>query len=473
MWIAALFFAASAAPADYEACSLRSGQLPETISAQCFEVSVPLDWSQPDGETIQLAAAWIAPRAGEAEGEPLLMLAGGPGQAALEAFIPHVRALGAVRQNHPIVLVDQRGTGGSARLECPDAGLAEAESAEEIGQAMQRCREALDRDPRHFTTQASAKDLDAVREHLGIEEWHVYGVSYGSRLGLHYLRRFEERVASLILDGVVPADEVLGPMLAPFAERAVKRMLQRCESSEDCREAFPDLEEGLRSLLESVAEEEREVSIRHPRSHEWTEVALNRQRIGQLLRFAAYQPDVLAIMPLLIHRAAREDDWAPLAAQWVTLGESLEGSLSIPLHYAVVCSEDISFIDEDSPFSEEDGLLGLNPLALLQAACAEWPRADIPADFHQAVASERPVLLLSGELDPVTPPEWGDQAAATLDNSRHVILKGKGHNVIHHGCLPFLVRDFLRNRDPAGLDSDCLSAMRPMPFFLDFSGPAP
>lgn len=477
MWLAGIVLgvAGAATGIEFESCTLEARGRPVSVDADCFEITVPVDRTDPDGETLTLSAARVPGTAREASKPPLLMLAGGPGQSALESFAPHVRALEPVRRDHAIILVDQRGTGESHPLDCPQDFDQMENTPAEAAAFTRRCLEALEADPRHFTTSAAVADLEAVREALGLEQWHVYGVSYGSRLALSYLRRHPDRVATMTLDGVVPADETLGPMIAPFAERAVRRMLDRCEESAACSEAFPSLEAGFDAMLAELDASPRQVSLRDPLTFEPRTVELDRARVAQVLRFAAYQPDLLSIMPLLIHRAANEDDWAPLAAQWLILGESMGDMLSLGLHYSVVCSEDVPFIDETGlgPANDSSEFFGTDPVELLRAACAEWPRGPVPDDFHEPVESDRPVLLLSGELDPVTPPEWADQAAATLANSRHLVLTGKGHNVVHLGCVPFLMRDFLAAGDPQSLETECLDDMRAMPFFLDFSGPKP
>jgi len=272
---------------------------------------------------------------------------------------------------------------------------------------------------------------------------------------------------------VVPADKIIGPMIGPFAERAAKRMFERCLEDELCGKAFPELEENFETLMRELDDAVRTVELRHPLSNEPTQVELSRARVAQVIRFASYQPQVLSIMPLMIHRAAVKDDWSPLAAQWLVLGESMQGTLSVGLHYSIICSEDIPFIQEESDIGAEDGghFLGSDPVEMLKAVCSEWPAAEIPEDFNQPLESDRPVLLLSGELDPVTPPEWGEHAAKRLSNSRHLTLKGKGHNVVHQGCVPFLLRDFLSGKKLDELDAECLERMRPTPFFLDFAGP--
>jgi pimeloyl-ACP methyl ester carboxylesterase len=472
-WLLAGTLASASAPV-FEDCVLRGPSNLRRVHAECASLEVAENPAVPDGRRIALRIARVPALSTHDARAPLVMLAGGPGQAATEAFIPLIGTLGPLRQRHELILIDQRGTGGSAPLTCPDAS-ADApypETAREAEEWAVRCLAELAGDPRHYTTSVAVDDLERVREALGIERWHVYGVSYGSRVALAYLRRHPEAIDRVILDGVVPADEILGPMLGPFAQQALEQMLQRCASDPECDEAFPDLEDSFERLMRSLENSPREVALRHPSHGGKVRTWLDRTRVAQVVRMASYQPQMLALLPLIIDRAARGGDWEPMAAQWLLLESMMEGMMTIGMHNAVICSEDMSFLTAGM-LPEEPGYLGTNPIDLLEAMCAVWPAGEVPEDFHQPVRSERPTLLLSGELDPVTPPAWGEQAARTLINSRHLVVPGKGHNVLGSACLPWLARDFLRGDDPAELDAECLEKARPTPFFLDFSGPRP
>lgn len=479
MSLSALIIAASTV--GFEPCRLRDPDNLVRVDAECGRLEVPVDHAveEPEDETLELRVARLpATRGGSGRGEsekpPMVLLAGGPGQAATEAFVAHARAFRPLRAGRELILVDQRGTGGSAALECPEEM---AGSGDDLEQALGWAREcaahleAQDIKAGHYLTRDAVADLEAVREALGHEEWVLYGVSYGTRVAQQYLRAHEVRVAAFVLDGVLPADEALGPMIGPFAQRALDLMFKRCREDEVCAEAFPELEADFESVLEALETQEREVEIRHPRSNERTTVELDRGAVAQHVRFSSYLPESLALIPLLIHRAAHDEDWGPLAAQVLLSEEGMEGVINYVLHFSVLCSEDAPFIGLED--GDPEHYLGEESSEMIAAMCELWPRGEIAEDFHEPVESDRPGLLLSGELDPVTPPQWGEQAAQGLTGARHLEVAGKGHGVGHLGCMPRILNDFLEARDPEAPDIECLERMRPTPFFLDFYGPAP
>lgn len=458
----------------FEDCRLRGADNLLRVDARCGVLEVPVAHDAPEGESLELRIARLPARERGADKPPIVMLAGGPGQAATEAFVGHARAFTPIRRKHPLILVDQRGTGGSGALDCPTEAAMAIETPESARDWARECVTKLEEqgiDPAHYGTGAAVADLEAVREALGIEHWHLYGVSYGTRLAQEYLRRHEEHVAGFVLDGAVPVGEGIGPMIGPFAQRALESMFERCAEDEKCAQAFPELEAEFAELLDGLEEEPRQVAIRHPRSGQPERIELTRDGVAQMVRLASYQAEALSLVPLLVHRAAAEDDWEPLAGQVALMEIQAQGLLNPALHYAVLCSEDRELgmrTDEGTAAS----YLGTGPTEMLAAICAEWPGAEAGGDFGESFTVDREGVVLSGELDPVTPPVWGEQAAEML-GARHLEIRGKAHGVGHLGCLPRLLRDYFAEGDPDAMTTDCLEHMRPTPFFLDFSGPAP
>ena len=108
---------------------------------------------------------------------------------------------------------------------------------------------------------------------------------------------------------------------------------------------------------------------------------------------------------------------------------------------------------------------------LLEAQCKLWPSAAYPKGFEHPIQSATPVLLLSGDLDPVTPPSWADLARKTLSNARHVVVPGRGHNVTQVGCMPKLMASFVDEPTKLEFDASCIEDTKPPSFFIDFAGP--
>jgi pimeloyl-ACP methyl ester carboxylesterase len=109
----------------------------------------------------------------------------------------------------------------------------------------------------------------------------------------------------------------------------------------------------------------------------------------------------------------------------------------------------------------------------MQAICAVWPHGPVDADFAQPLHSDVPALLLSGEFDPATPPEWGARAAAGFTDALHLVFPGQGHGQERLRCAQRIIRKFVDSGTAEGLDAACVEEIRPAPFFLSFSGSAP
>jgi pimeloyl-ACP methyl ester carboxylesterase len=380
-----------------------------------------------------------------------------------------------------VLLVDQRGTGGSNALRCPRGEDAQAEDVAlldeaAIGPWVSRCLAALAGDPRFYTTSIAVEDLDEVRDALGYERVNLYGLSYGTRVATTYLRRFPHRVRVAILDGVVPPTETLGLDLARDAERAIELVLSRCASDEECRAAFPDLPGSLDRLMKQL-ETPAEVQLRHPRTGETEEIQFSRQMAAHAIRLLSYSQETASLVPLLLDAASRSD-LAPLAAQFRIVTERVGETIAEGMGIAIVCSEDFpSLSDAPSSVTERDRgtYLGTFQTDRLKLVCPRWPTGAVASDFKNPLTSKAPVLLLSGEADPVTPPENGELTASQLgkDVALHLVARGQGHLVIHRGCIPRLAAEFLDSGTFAGLDTRCLSEIAPQPFFLGYNGPAP
>lgn len=459
-----------------EACRLNAAGLRQTISAECATLAVPEDYARPDGRLIELRIALMPAISRSAAADPLFLLAGGPGQAASEAFIAILATLGPVNQSRDIVLVDQRGTGSSNPLNCAldpdDQALAEAEPEDAVVREWYAaCLAALDGDPRYYTTALAARDLDTVRAALGYEQVSLLGVSYGTRLAQTYLRLYPERVRALILDGVVPPEMAIGASMARDGQQALELIFAACAAEPGCAEAFPSPGEDFSALLADLEQTPQVVSLDDPFTGRPTEVRLNRVAAATTVFSMSYSSETAALLPLLIHAAYREGDLRPLAAQSLITSRESADLIALGMRNAVLCAEDVPFYPADPDRAE--GYLGNLMPQIFAAACSVWPQGEADAAARELLRSDVPALLLSGERDPVTPPAYGEAVASGLPNSLHIVVQGQGHNVFFRGCLPTLVAEFLSAGSVAGLDTRCVERLGPTPFFTSFTGPRP
>lgn len=460
-------------------CELGQPNSGLSTAAWCAPFDVPENRADPHSRRINLKLAVIRSSAQVASKDMLVMLAGGPGQAATESWPGVAGALQPLTQHRHVVLLDQRGTGGSNPLTCKDedegteGGTEDADpSAERQKQLIEHCLKQLEgrADPRFYTTTIAAQDLEDVRKALGSPTFDLVGVSYGTRMAQHYAMRYPSAVRSLVLDGVVPNELVLGQDFARNLDDALKAQFALCTANEACRKRFNDPYQTLYQLRDALRANPHKVSFRDPQNYQTVQRTLSEYSLASVVRMFAYSPLTASLLPLSIDAAAH-GDVGPLLGQAKLLSGDLSDTMNGGMQESVICSEDADLLTTN----EDDAhtILGNRMIDQLRTTCAVWPKGERPADFHQPLKTDKPVLLLSGQLDPVTPPRYGDQVAKNLPNSRHLVLTGQGHNVINAGCAPQLVKHFIEDINPKALDVTCLQRLQTTPTFIDFNGATP
>jgi pimeloyl-ACP methyl ester carboxylesterase len=456
-----------------EDCQLSPPGSPLRMPARCGKLAVYEDRAEGSGRQIELNIALIPAVSRNPAPDPLFFLAGGPGQAATETFPQLSFAFNRINQKRDIVLVDQRGTGRSHPLTCPQTEEMKKNDAPDFTPLLKACLASLDANPALYTTSIAMDDLDQVRDAMGYEKINLYGVSYGTRAALTYLQQHPSHVRSLILDGVVPQQAALGLNVARDAQRALDLAFERCAAQTDCAQAFPDPSADFNSLLSQLQNDPVDVSLPDPTSGQMTEVNFTPEKLGSAVRLLSYAPETAALLPLLVHTAQVRQNFGLLAAQYLVVAGQLTSSINDLMGYSVLCAEDVPFINAQQAKQANAGTyLGDQQTDELFKICQVWPRGAIPAGFKNPVRSDVPVLLLSGEADPVTPPSNAQEVAQTLPNSLLLVASGQGHNVIYRGCLPVVAADFIEKGSLQNLDTTCVQEIQATPFFVNFNGPS-
>lgn len=465
------------APLALTPCRIDGGDGMPSAKAQCGVLQRAENPDDPDGKKIELQIALVPALSVQPEPDPLIFFAGGPGQGAIDSYLALRGAFEPIRQNRDILLIDQRGTGGSNLMTCalPDEDVTAAGFDMEIAiEETRKCLQQLAGDPRFYTTSIAVDDVNAVRQALGFDQVNLWGGSYGTRVALHYLRKYPESTRSVIIDGVIAADQILGPDIAIAAEKSIQLLFSRCTEDEACQARFGDLDSRFKNLKERLTETPITVSIQHPRTAEIVDQRISGDELAGVIRMAAYQPIMRALAPLMISEAfaGRYD---MLAANAVSLNDSFTDLLAIGMHNSVVCSEDAPrFSDDPSDVAKREAtFMGNVQFEYLKETCKIWPRGPVDSDFHEPVVSDIPVMLLSGEYDPVTPPANADRAMRTLSNAIHIVAPQQGHIASGLGCIPDLLGDFVKNINPSAIDDSCVKRLRGMPIFVSPTGPTP
>jgi pimeloyl-ACP methyl ester carboxylesterase len=427
------------------------------------------------GRTIGLRVVLLPALSRDAKPDPVFFLAGGPGQGAAQMARGLREVFRRVQSERDIVLVDQRGTGKSNPLTCTPASdsLQDVNEPDHTGlERLRKCMQGYDADLRLYTTAIAMDDLDEVRAFLGYDRINLYGGSYGTRAALVYLRQHEPRVRAMVIDGVAPPDMRLPLFFARDAQRAFDLLLADCEKDDQCRARYPQLAVRVKALLERLERTPVKTRLVHPRTGLEDDVTVNAGLIASTLFAALYSPLAGSLIPALVERAERDDFQGMLALALMNSG--LAENMALGMQLSVLCTEDFGRITPEDAEREAAGtLFGRHLLETRMKACEFWPKGTVPADYYQPVQSSVPTLILSGQLDPVTPPSWGDTVGRFLPNSKHLIAPGTGHGVVSTACGMRIIRDFFDRAATAGLDESCLTLLKRPPFFLTPAGPDP
>ena len=453
-------------------CTLAKGT--ESLMAYCGTLQVPENHDAPDGRKITLAISWL-PASGDAEPDPIFMLAGGPGQAARGSFPMVAGAFTEARKKRHIILLDQRGTGDSTPLKCVneqgESAVVDDEdyTADAAVDFAERCaaQYAGKVDVAQFSSSDAIRDLDAARKALGAEQINLIGISYGTRMAQLYGKRYPQHTRTITIDGIAPLETVLGQDHAKNLESSLDLQFAQCAKDKACREKLGDPRAQLNTLLATLAKGPVPVHYRDAITGEWKDGQFSSGHLAMLTRLLAYQPQAASLLPLQFAEANQGRVDALMAlSEMVT--RDISDQIMHGMQLSVMCGEDAP----DLVVDPEDGkrLLGTGLVELLKAQCAVWPHKTRPADFRTPLKGDLPVLILSGEFDPVTPPRYGDLVAKHLPNSKHIIAKGQGHNVLPVGCMPKLFAKFLESADAKNLDDACIKTLTYAPMFTGLNG---
>jgi len=331
---------------------------------------------------------------------------------------------------------------------------------------LEKCVNNLDADTRYYTTTESIKDLEEVRNTLKIEKWNLIGVSYGTRKALTYIKMFPQAIRSVILDGVVPQQEPLAQSHEKNLVNALRKQFAQCEAQPACQQAFGDVEQQMWKLIKTIEESSPLVRIQNPLTGEYDELMVTKDYVAMAIRLFSYSSNSMNLLPLMIDKA-NKGQYETVASQALLIGGMLQESIN-NVEMSIICAEDAPFYNLQA--AAENNLFGDNFLERTIKSCDLWPHIIEAPSFKDAVKSDLPILLLSGELDPVTPPEFAELTMKSLSNSQHLIAKGQGHNVFPQGCMPKIITQFF-NDPESELDTECMQDFDYNPFFINMMGP--
>lgn len=443
--------------------ALRPCSLPQVGGgARCGTYEVFEDRDSRSGRQIALRVVVLPARGPRRAPDPVFLLSGGPGEGAV-ASAPDL-AHHPMRRRRDIVLVDTRGAGASNPLPCRLWG--DGTRLDHIFplDAVRACRDELQKraDLTRYTTAAAVDDVEDVRRALGYDKINLAGISYGTLAAQVYLARHPESVRSMVLSGVVKPGAPAPLYHARNAQRAVELLARDCDRDAACHAAFPAFQEDLAAVLARLARQPVRVRVASPETGRPVEVSLTRSAAADAIRFSLYSQKA-SRLPLRVHQAAR-GDYRDLARAAVVLRATLQQELALGVLFSVTCAEDLPRIDPlQIPAATSGTFYGDDRVREQLAVCSIWPHAPLPAGSGALPPSSVPVLLFSGERDPVTPPADAAAVARGFTHSRWVVIPSGAHSWDEE-CEQRLIADFVELGTTQGLDPACARQAQPHAF---------
>jgi pimeloyl-ACP methyl ester carboxylesterase len=382
-----------------------------------------------------------------------------------------------ITPDHDIIVFDQRGVGYSRpSLNCQelvdfkyanlDKRLTKQEESQGTAAAAAACHDRLVREgvnPAAYTSASNAADVNDIRIALGYDKVNLYGVSYGTRLALTVMRDFPTILRGVVLDSTVPVQSNLYPEVYTSAQRDFNQLFQGCAASPPCNAAYPNLESTFYTLVDKLNDSPVTVTITNPYDKKDYRVLFTGDEFVSDVFQTLYRTDLIGVLPQLIKQAA-DGDLAPFGR--AIADQFFYDDISRGMYFSVQCSEEATFttpaevaavkktvrqeIASGLGDAEDEGFF---------AICAGWGAAKAPPKENEPVRSDVPTLVLSGQYDPITPPNWAHEAAETLSRGYLFEFPGTGHGVMLSDPCPLsMARAFIG--DPSNApDATCISRM--------------
>lgn len=458
-------------------------EVPAGRMTECGQLTVPENRADPNSRDIVIAVAVAKSNNPDPRPDPIVYLEGGPGASMLETMkLSFDSFFGPFVADRDVVLFDQRGVGESQpALDCPQFKTAILQWMERdvrreqlrslITASLTGCKrdlEASGADLSGYNSAESAADLNDLRQALGIEEWNLYGISYGTRLALTMMRDYPQGIRSVILDSSYPPQADLYGEMLPNADRAFNALFAGCAADPACNAAYPDLERVFFELVDRLNDTPADLEAYHFAMDKTIPAKMSGDLFINSFFSEMYSTGSIPFLPYVIYTAYNGDTevLTPLLGDLFFTHEST----STGMHYSVECREEFPFGSEDAYLASLEAYPrirhGFDATAIIDI-CELWnvPPAD-PIE-NQPVASDIPTLVLAGEYDPITPPHWGEQVAQDLSRSYFFTFPGVGHGVSITDVCPLEMTLAFLNDPTVPPESSCIAGMEGPYFFTE------
>lgn len=427
------------------------------------------------GRKIPISVLVLPAKNGAAVKPPLFSFSGGPGGPGTDLLFRFLGDYKELNNERDIVLVDQRGTGKSNPLGCKflENRLILEDYLSEMypEEVIKKCFDSLSAiaDLKQYTTPNIADDIDEVRNWLGYDKIDVIGFSYGTRLAQVYLKRFPENTNNIILFGAVSLTLKMPLHHASDAQRAIDLLFKDCADDSACAEAYPNLKEEFNSIVETLRKENIKMEYKHPQIDSAVTLTFHEYDFTESIRRTMYSQAGQRQVPYLIHEFYKKN--YEVFLDWI-LPEDLmrEGDFADGMYLSVTCTEDVPFVDYYTAQKLNSGTyLGNYRTDQQKRACDCWVKGELPEDYFDSVVSEKPVLIISGFMDPITPPEIGKELLKHFPKGKQTIVRYLSHSSTGLKNINYLVdymMKFLNENSTENLDDSKLKFLEPVDFKL-------
>ncbi len=420
---------------------------------RCYTMERPL--GAESSETVRLGGIIFPAKTGNPEADPLVILAGGPGEAASD-MVPFLSGLfGEVLLKRDLVFFDIRGAGRSMPVNCRESDETPVPLAsvdfEEERELIKTCFEENKALVSSFSTRTAVADLEALRVALGVEQFNLWGGSYGTQLVQYYLHAYPDRARSAVLDAVVPFTPSYLPLQPANALNALTQLTQDCAADEKCAEVFPQFD--AIELLDRIGDE-REITYRHPVTGQKVRTVTNRMVVAQTIGMALYAPESRVMIPYILTEAVVENNWAPLSALALDTSAYMGRQMIYQGTFlSTTCAEEQ--VGLKAMADKEDPVFNGAAARFLSLACEAWPVAPDPLPRPEEGEIATPTIMISGDYDPITPPSLADAAAETFSNVKHFRVANGGHMNSRVACIIETISEFVKDPHDETLEPDC------------------
>lgn len=367
-----------------------------------------------------------------------------------------------IRDLADVLIFDQRGTGAS-EIPCSEYIKQQFNShlfeISKIKSCLKEIGNSIDLSL--YNSGNSVDDIEDVRAWLGINKIDFHGMSYGTRIGLEYMRRYPKNVSSLILTGTVSPNFGYATFLDLEVEKQLYKLINRCNQDSICNAKFPEFNSQIFKIRDKLRVEPIFVSLEN-HQNDSLEIKVTDKIFQRLVGQLFLSGNKMERIPLYVNEAYK--------GNFIPLLEEDQRSISriMSVYMSTFCPEDINnntVNEELLKYTFTEGEMGLMEVN----ACNEWPSFPTPNWLSLPLRGEAPVLLLTGEDDTQTPPRMAEKVKNQLPNARHLVFPNQGHSWTDYSCWDKLVYEFLEKRNLSTLDTSCIHKIKRPEFKLNLN----